>query len=115
MSSVAERLSLADNESASKWLRKNKVPIHRVGVKNVCYQIHFDHAAVKPLVNHILKDNQDDWENALKEIIPHKPLLSVVLRNLDKSRVLAPKKERFKKVVPTNKDEEKLFNKLSSL
>ena len=115
MTSVAKRLSVADNETAIRWLRKNKVPVHRVGVKNLCYQIDFDHAAAKQLVNQICIDYPNDWEKALEEIIPHEPLLRKILRNLDKSRTLKPKKKKFKEVLPTSKDEENVFNKLSSL
>lgn len=116
MSSVAERLSFADNESAINWLRKNKVPVHRVGVKNLCYQIDFDHAAAKPLVNQILKDHPQDWETVLEEIIPNDILLRKIIRNLPTSRVLSQAvTRRHKQVVPTNKNEEKLFKMLSSL
>lgn len=115
MTSVAERLSLADNESAGRWLRKNEVPIFKVGVKNLCYQIDFDYATAKPFVSQTLKDYPNDWERVLKETIQYEPLLRKILRNIEQQMRLVPTTKNLKRVIPLNKREKDLFKKLSSL
>lgn len=115
MTSIAERLSLADSESAGRWLRKNEVPIYKVGVKNLCYQIDFDYAAAKPFVNQTLKDYPNDWEQVLNETIQHEPLLCKILRGIEQHTGPLHTNKKIKKVIPLNEKEKSLFKKLSSL
>lgn len=105
---VATRLKLKDSDSATKWLKKQDISIHKIP-KNVVYKIEVDCALSKPLLVDLKRKYPANWNSIFSGICNNVALYEMVVSQVGEPILMRPRT----KVFPKNNKEKDLLKRLS--
>lgn len=105
---VGELIHRKDSECIKKWLRFNKVTIHRLGNLTFVYQIDFECAMMLPHVKDFKRKYPTQWEAYYQKTIKDEALFNLIMLRMEVDINYQP----TTKVKRRTQSDEKLYQKL---
>lgn len=87
---VAVILGGVNDETASKWLKQNGIPIHKMCKKKNVFQIQVDIVLGKLLAKDLMKNNPKCWEEKYQLIAKDQKVYQYVVKELNGENWLLP-------------------------